>query len=66
LEEKQLPFIFLYPLLETSLEIVNLFGCDFEIKANHKKLDQKHKVLIISLVYEPAFKKHGCEIQRPD
>src|ERR1700682_4735353 len=46
--KKLIPFILLDPLLETSLEVINLILGNFEFKTKCKKLNQLNKVFVIS------------------
>jgi hypothetical protein len=64
--EKLVPFILLNPLLETSLEIINLILGNFKFETKCKKSNQLNEIFVISFIDKPAIKKSRGKIQRPD
>ena len=43
-------------------EIINLFLRDFKVNAACKQLNKFHEMVIIALIQEATFKKHGCKV----
>ena len=63
---KLVPFIYLDPLLETFLKIINLVLGNFKFKAKCKKLNQLNEKFVILFIGKLAIKKSRGKIQHPD
>ena len=64
--KKLIPFIYLDPLLETSLKVINLILGNFKFKAKCKKSNQLNEMFVISVIGKAAIKKSRGKIQCPD